>query len=73
MLRRCSARLDSLKGEDVGDILAKGFTCVCGEYHAYSVYVYAHWDFSLSFICPKCNRKYVIMRGIAMENKKAEP
>jgi len=47
--------------------LPKGFTCGCGEYHAFVPYVYAHWDIVLNFECPKCKRKYSIRAGHASE------
>lgn len=49
--------------------LAKGFTCQCGEYHRYPVYVYSHWDELLDFTCPKCNAKYQIVRGHAVKQE----
>ena len=45
--------------------LAKGFTCKCGKYHAFSVYVYAHWQETLIYTCPKCGERYEVCEGIA--------
>lgn len=48
----------------------KGFTCECGEEHAFNAYVYAHWDIALTHECPKCNRTHTILRGRAFLEKK---
>lgn len=47
-----------------------GFTCQCGEYHEFSIWVHAHWNELLTFTCPTCNAKYDILRGIAMLDKR---
>jgi hypothetical protein len=51
-----------------------GFHCLCGEYHKFTAYVFAHWDESLTFACPKCKREWSIIRGVArlMRKKKSE-
>jgi hypothetical protein len=49
----------------MGRDFESGFTCGCGEYHKYSVYVYSHYDIELIFTCPKCGNKYSIISGIA--------
>jgi hypothetical protein len=48
--------------------LPKGFTCECGTFNRFPPYVYAHWDIILVFTC-ECKRKYIIRRGIALEDK----
>lgn len=48
--------------------LTKGFTCECGKYEKYSVYVYAHWDVKLIFTC-ECGIKYSIIKGRATKQK----
>ena len=45
--------------------LPKGFTCVCGEEHKFSGYVYAHWTIELVFTCPKCCAEYWVRGGVA--------
>lgn len=45
---------------------SKGFTCTtpaCGEYHAFSLYVFAHWDEQLHHKCSKCGALHHIQRG----------
>ena len=41
--------------------MSKGFTCLCGKYHAYSMYVFAHSDVELVFTCDVCGRKYTVL------------
>lgn len=41
-----------------------GYTCKCGKYHKFPVYVIAHWDIELVHTCD-CGRKYSILCGIA--------
>jgi transcription elongation factor Elf1 len=45
--------------------LPKGFTCRCGRYEEFSVYVYAHWNEELKFTCEKCGRVYAVYAGQA--------
>lgn len=47
----------------------KGFTCECDEYHAFSVWVFAHWREKLVHTCEKCQAKHTIIRGIALLDK----
>jgi hypothetical protein len=49
----------------------KGFTCECGESHAFGVYVFAHWDEALTHTCD-CGRKHVIRSGLATLIKEAK-
>jgi hypothetical protein len=46
--------------------LPKGFTCRCGVFNEYPVYLFAHWDEELVFTCD-CKRAYVILQGEAQE------
>jgi hypothetical protein len=45
----------------------KGFTCTCGEYVAFPMYVYAHWTVPLVYACPKCKKKWDLLQGQAVE------
>jgi hypothetical protein len=46
--------------------LPKGFNChLCGKWHDFPSYVFAHWDEVLTFTCPvvNCGAKCSILRG----------
>jgi len=45
--------------------LEKGYTCECGKFHEYPVYVYAHWGIELAHTCDECKRKHMILEGLA--------
>lgn len=47
------------------EALPKGFTCVCGEYHKFPVYVFAHWQERLIYTCKKCGACYGVLGGRA--------
>lgn len=42
---------------------AKGFTCECGTFHEFAVYVAAHWSVELIHECSDCKRKHAIKHG----------
>ncbi len=44
--------------------VVKGFTCSCGKFNRYELYVYAHWRDPLKFTC-ECGRRYSIVCGFA--------
>ena len=44
--------------------LPKGFKCKCGKFNEYPMYVFAHWNYDLTFTCD-CLRKYGIRNGVA--------
>ena len=46
----------------------KGYTCECGKFHEFPMYVHAHWDTELTNRCT-CGRKHLILRGFATELK----
>ena len=51
--------------EDVSEgRMNKGYTCACGKYNEFSMYVFAHWHDLLTHACD-CGRKNKIMRGYA--------
>lgn len=53
--------------------LENGFTCECGKWNPFALYVYAHWDEVLEHTC-KCNRKHSLYRGkIKLLRQKAKP
>lgn len=43
----------------------QGFTCECGKFHVFGVYVMAHWDEKLIHTCPECDRVHQVCRGRA--------
>jgi hypothetical protein len=49
--------------------LPRGFTCVCGKWHDYPTYVYAHWRYFLTHTC-ECGQAHSILCGIADPIKK---
>lgn len=49
--------------------MKKGYTCKCGKYNAFDVYVFAHWDIPLTHAC-ECGRKNTIMRGVVSIGRK---
>ena len=51
--------------------LQKGFTCECGEFHEFCVYVYAHWYDELNFEC-KCGVTSYIDAGEVISSEKNE-
>lgn len=58
VLRRCAEEKENKK-------VKKGFTCKCGRYEEFGLYVAAHWDEQLIFTCPDCEKRYKVLRGIA--------
>jgi hypothetical protein len=38
--------------------MSKGFTCECGQYHAFPMYVFAHAHVPLVHTCKYCGRKH---------------
>jgi len=41
----------------------KEVNCICGETTPFSSWVFAHWDNIIEFDCPKCDKRYTILRG----------
>lgn len=41
--------------------LDRGYVCTCGEYHLFSVWVYAHPDIEIVHVCDKCGRKNILI------------
>jgi len=62
ILRRCAEQEDKR--------LKKGFTCKCGQYEEFGLYVAAHWDEVLIFTCPSCQRQYKVLRGVVRPVRK---
>lgn len=52
--------------------LPMGYTCECGEFNKYPMYVYAHWRDVLVHSCD-CGRKYSIVCGSAMLDESTRP
>ena len=44
--------------------LPRGYTCDCGKFNKYSLYVFAHWTIELVHTC-ECGKKWRILRGKA--------
>lgn len=40
----------------------QGFACKCGQYHAFDLYVAAHWNIPLTHQC-KCGAVHYVLRG----------
>ena len=49
----------------------KGYTCVCGKYHKFSSYVYAHTHVSLIYACG-CGLEVEIWDCVAYTLEEAE-
>lgn len=49
--------------------VSSGFDCECGEHHAFSGWVAAHWDEELSHTCNKCGRKHTLKSGFITLDK----
>ena len=52
--------------------IPKGYTCECGKFHKYPMYVYAHWRDVLVHACD-CGRKYNIVCGSAELDESTRP
>jgi len=50
----------------------KGFTCECGTFHRYGLYVYAHWRDVLVHVCSKCGAMHHIIMGHVTLKKKGK-
>lgn len=51
--------------------IAEGFNCkTCEKYHAFGLWVMAHWDEALNHTCDECGAKHLIRRGIVRLLKK---
>jgi len=44
-----------------------GFTCICGREEKFPMYVYAHWYEHLTFICPDCQKAWLMCAGVVSE------
>ncbi len=40
-----------------------GYTCLCGEYHGFGMWVAAHWHEVLTNTCGACNRTNTLKEG----------
>ncbi len=47
-----------MKGE-----LAKGWTCKCGHFNPFGVWVYAHWKETLKGTCGGCKQSVMVRAG----------
>jgi hypothetical protein len=45
--------------------MTKGFTCECGKYHEFGVWVVAHWREPLTHTC-ECGRVHHVRLGVAV-------
>jgi len=50
--------------------MEKGFTCECGKFHEFGVWVAAHWDMPLVHTCDSCGAKHNVLRGMVSLKKK---
>lgn len=41
----------------------EGFVCECGKFHAFGVYVMAHWNDCLTHTCDECGNQHTVCRG----------
>lgn len=41
----------------------KGFTCECGTYHEFPMYVFAHWRNIILHTCEECGAKHEVICG----------
>lgn len=49
-----------------------GYTCgTCGQYHAFALYVVAHWNTPLTHTC-KCGAVHYVLRGKAQQIKEGK-
>ncbi len=51
--------------------LPKRFTCECGKFHEFSVWVYAHWDNVVWNRC-ECGRQNTIQCGKVVSSEKVD-
>lgn len=54
------------------DKLTKGYTCKCGKFNLFSLWVFAHWDELITHKC-ECGRTAHIRRGFARKFTKPAP
>ena len=40
-----------------------GFSCPCGKFHLFGVYVAAHWNEHLTHTCDECGRQHSVKNG----------
>jgi hypothetical protein len=46
---------------------------VCGEWHKFGAYVFAHWADSLTHTCPSCGAKHDVHKGKVELISKGKP
>lgn len=50
--------------------MPKGWTCGCGTFHEFGVYVAAHWSDRLKHTCDRCGATHDVQRGVIKLLKK---
>lgn len=50
----------------MNDTMPEGFTCECGTFHKFTVYVAAHWREALMHTCEVCQAEHQIQCGVAI-------
>lgn len=49
----------------------KGFNCtLCGKFHEFTAYVFAHWTTKLYHRCDKCLVVHMLQCGVATKSRK---
>lgn len=49
--------------------MEKGFTCECGKFHEFGVWVAAHWRERLVHTCDSCGNVHSVCMGYATLDK----
>ena len=52
--------------------LPKGYICVCGVFHQFAVWVYAHWHIPIDATCDKCGQHNTIVRGVRINDRRTK-
>lgn len=52
--------------------LPKGYICICGTFHEFVLWVYAHWNEDIDATCTKCGHHNTIRRGVRTNERKTE-
>lgn len=58
-LKRTAASADRGCKDETG---REGFTCECGKFHVFGVYVMGHWGEELTHTCD-CGRRHIVQAG----------
>ena len=48
---------------------AKGYICICGAFHQFAVWVYAHWHMPIDATCTTCGQHNTIVRGVRINDR----